>query len=137
MKFTIASLWDWIAGAFTVHLQGRGIIVRPAIRAVGLLLGLVLVFLPVSVSAQTTYNYWISMRNFATDPGPIYVVASPTQTAQQTVALQACDGNTYYLAAADNSTLQGELQNQAAVQLNTSTGTDPPVSSLVCLIQAP
>jgi hypothetical protein len=114
-----------------------GAVVERAIHAVGLLFGIALVLAPVSVSAQTTYNYWISMRNFATDPAPIYVVASPTQTAQQTSALQACDGNTYYLAPGDYSTLQGELQNQAAVQLNTSTGSDPTASSLVCMIQAP
>jgi hypothetical protein len=75
------------------------------------------------------------MRNFATDPAPVYVVASPTQTTQQTVALQACDGNTYYLASADNSTLQGELQNQGVVELNMSSGTDPTASSVVCAIQ--
>ncbi len=108
---------------------------KPAIHAVRLLLGLVLVFVPLSVSAQTTYNYWISMRNFATDPAPVYVVASPTQTTQQTVAVQACDGNTYFLAPADYTTFQGELQNHSAVQLNTSTGSDPTQSSIVCAIQ--
>ena len=104
-------------------------------RAVGILLAIASAVVPYSASAQTSYNYWVSMRNFASDPAPIYVVASPTQTAQQTVVLQACDGNTYYLAPTDNSTLQGELQNQGAVQLNASTGSDPTASSIVCAIQ--
>jgi hypothetical protein len=112
-------------------------IVKPAIHAVGLLFAAALALAPSAVSAQTSYNYWISMRNFATDPAQIYVVASPTQTGQQTVAVQACDGNTYYLVPADYSTLQGELQNQGAVQLNLSTGSDPTQSSIVCAIQTP
>ena len=110
-------------------------VVKPAIRAAGLLFAIVSAFAPSAAGAQTSYNYWISMRNFATDPAPVYVVASPTQTAQQTVALQACDGNTYYLASADNSTLQGELQNQGVVELSMSSGTDPTASSVVCAIQ--
>jgi len=109
--------------------------VKSAMRAVGMVLAIASAVAPFSASAQTSYNYWVSMRNFVSDPAPIYVVASPTQTAQQTVALQACDGNTYYLAPADNSALQGELQNQGAVQLNASTGSDPTASSIVCAIQ--
>jgi hypothetical protein len=111
--------------------------VKSAMRAVGIVLAIALTVVPFSVSAQTSFNYWISMRNFATDPAQVYVVASPTQTGQQTVAVQACDGNTYYLASADYGTMQGELQNRGAVQLSLSTGSDPTASSVTCMIQAP
>jgi hypothetical protein len=91
-----------------------------------------------AASAQTTFSYWISMRTFATDPAPIFVAASPTQTAQQTVAIQACDGNTYYLAQSDYNTMQTELQNPGVVQLNVAPqGTAANASGTLCVIQAP
>jgi hypothetical protein len=90
-----------------------------------------------TASAQTDYIFWISMRSFSAATAPSYVVASLSAAGQQTVALQACDGNTYYLAQADAATVQAALANQDTVQLNTGPqGSTPDVSEVLCLMQA-
>ncbi len=76
------------------------------------------------------------MRSYA-NPAQSYVVASPTATSQQTVAMQGCDGNTYYLAPANSATVQSAIAGQNVVQLNTAPqGSAATASGVMCLIQA-
>jgi len=77
------------------------------------------------------------MRSYASGAVETFVSASTTQTGQQTVAFQACDGNTYYLAQSDFNSVQAALSSQNTVQLNTgSQGSDPTQSGIICMMQA-
>jgi hypothetical protein len=92
---------------------------------------------PIASYAQTSDSYWISMRSFAAGATQNFVAAATAATGQQTVAVQACDANTYYLSQSDYDSLQAALTSQETVQLTVGAqGSAPDASSIICLIQA-
>ena len=85
--------------------------------------------------AQSDDSYWISMPSYASGRGEAFVPAAVTSTGAQAIALQACDGNTYYLAQGDFDTVQAALTGNT-VQLNVGAqGSDPAQSSSLCMLQ--
>jgi hypothetical protein len=94
--------------------------------------------LTTAANGQTAYSYWIWVRSFQFNGVSAYLPASQTQTSNQSAAYQACDGNTYYLAASDYQTLSTSLGNNSiTIQLNVAPqGSDAGASGTRCVIQA-
>jgi hypothetical protein len=81
--------------------------------------------------------YFFSMRAPEVDLAPRYVAASRTPTEGNVAALEACDGQTYYLTVADAAAVRAAIANANTVQLQAADpGADAGQSGVVCLMQA-
>jgi hypothetical protein len=84
-----------------------------------------------------TSEYFVALRIPQTDQAPRYVSASQTPSDGQTSPFTACDGNTYYLTAADATAVSSAIGSEGTVQFQFAPqGAPPENSTVICLIQA-
>jgi hypothetical protein len=80
--------------------------------------------------------FYFEMRAPVVDPAPRYAAASPVPVDGKSIAVAACDGNTYFLSLVDGAAVQAAIANASIVQLQIATlGDAPSTSRTICILQ--
>lgn len=93
-------------------------------------------FLPLAVRADQAHLFSFSIRSHNTTTGPQFVDASETETTERSVAIAACDSQTYWLSPSDAATLQAGVAAGYLIHLHVRIpGTPPENASALCVME--